>query len=174
MWEIIFLKIRPHRQSSLSRVINSKLAACYFSLFTILQRIGNVAYKLQLLENVKIHSVFYVSQLKKVVADHQVATELPKGLEIEETLLEPEALLEKGSLVDKSVFREGSIDRSNPTSSMNMGNGPKPLRVYYRKKLRKKNELAKMEGPSVVLTYGNQLQVNFLGIFGKENQSHGA
>lgn len=44
----VLLKIRPHRQTSIKGAIHTKLAARYFGPFVILQRIGEVAYELQL------------------------------------------------------------------------------------------------------------------------------
>lgn len=68
----VFLKFRPHHQTTLKKVINPKLSPCYFSPFHILQKVRSVAYKLQLPTSAKIHPIFHVSQLKKVVGKHPV------------------------------------------------------------------------------------------------------
>ncbi|PNX89495.1 Ty3/gypsy retrotransposon protein, partial [Trifolium pratense] len=80
--EWVFLKLRPHRQSSVVRRINQKLAARFFGPFQIIARIGEVAYQLQLPEQSKIHSVFHVSLLKKAIGNYQVQGDLPKDLEV--------------------------------------------------------------------------------------------
>ncbi|KAK0574086.1 hypothetical protein LWI29_018007 [Acer saccharum] len=46
--DLVYLKLQPYRQISLSMRKNLKLAARYFGPFKILQRIGRVAYKLEL------------------------------------------------------------------------------------------------------------------------------
>jgi hypothetical protein len=46
--------------------INGKLAPCYIGMFPILEKLGVVAYKLELLPSlVGVHDVFHVSQVKK-------------------------------------------------------------------------------------------------------------
>ncbi|KAF2322094.1 hypothetical protein GH714_006594 [Hevea brasiliensis] len=59
------------------------------------QKVGSVAYKLQLPEHVRIHPVFHVSQLKRVIGQHQVALALPMELEVDEELIEPEDVLQQ-------------------------------------------------------------------------------
>jgi len=56
---------------------NAKLNPKYFRPYRILDRVGEVAYKLEFPLNLKIHNVFHVSQLKKYVSGAVVSTELP-------------------------------------------------------------------------------------------------
>ena len=56
----VFVKLQPYVQSSLSRRSSQKLSFRYFGSFTIVSRIGIVAYKLLLPESSSIHLVFHV------------------------------------------------------------------------------------------------------------------
>lgn len=61
----VFLKIRPYRQSTLRQSMSEKLSSKFFGLHRVLERIGVVAYWLELPPSTTIHPVFHVFQLKK-------------------------------------------------------------------------------------------------------------
>ena len=59
-----FVKLQPHHQTSLKLQKTNKLGLHYFGPLKILEKIGNVAYHLQLPPEACIHFVFHVSFLK--------------------------------------------------------------------------------------------------------------
>ncbi|MCH89537.1 hypothetical protein A2U01_0010436 [Trifolium medium] len=110
--EWVFLKLRPHRQQSVVKRINQKLSARFYGPFQIIDRIGAVAYKLQLLDQSRIHHVFHVSLLKRVIGNYQVPGELPKELEVvlEETVYPVKVLgtrvtMQKGVATPQSLIQ---------------------------------------------------------------------
>jgi hypothetical protein len=74
----VFVKLQPYIQTSLAHRVNQKLSYRYFDPFKIIEKIGVVAYKLQLPVESSIHPVFHVSQLKLAVSSSlQVSADIP-------------------------------------------------------------------------------------------------
>jgi len=64
----VYLRIKPKRRS-LRIGSSAKLEPWYCGPFEILERIGQVAYRLALPPTVKVHGIFHVSLLKRYVWD---------------------------------------------------------------------------------------------------------
>ncbi|XP_071714903.1 uncharacterized protein [Rutidosis leptorrhynchoides] len=60
----VLVKLQPYRKSTLRDGRYHKLVPKYYGTFEIIQKIWQVAYKLQLPSTAQIHPIFHVSQLK--------------------------------------------------------------------------------------------------------------
>ena len=94
--DLVFLRLQPYKQSSLKISGAEKLKPRFYGPYRILRRIGEVAYELELPENSKIHNIFHVSRLKRVLGKHinPCVDLLPLDNE-GKLILEPETILEQ-------------------------------------------------------------------------------
>ncbi|CAL0310857.1 unnamed protein product [Lupinus luteus] len=93
--DLVYVKLHSYRQNSVAARGNEKLAPKYFGPFSVVAKIGAVAYKIQLPTHAKIHNVFHVSQLKKHVGEAVVSTTLPSLGNAENFTKEPELILDR-------------------------------------------------------------------------------
>jgi hypothetical protein len=64
--ELVFLRLEPCRQSSLKKSGAEKLKPCFYGPYRVIQKVGEVAYELELPEGSKIHNVFHVLSQKGI------------------------------------------------------------------------------------------------------------
>jgi hypothetical protein len=92
--DLVYLHLKPYRQSSLKLRGTKKLKPQFYGPYKIQRNIGEVAYELEL-EGCKIHNVFHVSCLKKALGQHVVTSiELPSLYEEGQLVLVPKEILE--------------------------------------------------------------------------------
>lgn len=92
----VLLKLQPYTQSSVVSCLFPKLAFKFFGPFTVLERFGKAAYKLQLPDTSQIQPVFHVSQLKPFTPDYtRVFKTLPSVVDLSSASLLPEAVLDR-------------------------------------------------------------------------------
>jgi hypothetical protein len=92
----VFLHLQPYKQMSLKVEQCQKLAPKFYGPYTVLKRVGQVAYQLSLPSQSKLHPVFHVSCLKKVIATRcHIQTNLLELAEEGSIWLQPEAVLDQ-------------------------------------------------------------------------------
>ncbi|KAL5736046.1 hypothetical protein ACOSQ2_030834 [Xanthoceras sorbifolium] len=69
----VYLKLHPYRQTSVAFRSSMKLSPRFFGPFEILEKIGQVAYRLALPPGAQIHDVVHVSHLRKHLSDRPPA-----------------------------------------------------------------------------------------------------
>lgn len=73
--DLVFLRLQPYRQSSLKRSGSEKLKPRFYGPYQVVQKVGIVAYELDLRVDSKIHNVFHVSCLKKALGQQVLVSE---------------------------------------------------------------------------------------------------
>ena len=98
----IYLKLQPYRQQSINKRVFHNLATKYYGPFRVIERVGKVAYRLELPSSSKIHNVFHVSLLKKKLGDHNLVSGLPPVSDKGEFMLTPLKILDKRMVKKKN------------------------------------------------------------------------
>lgn len=102
--EKVLLKLQPYAQTSLVNRPFPKLAMKYYGPFTIIDKIGSTAYKLDLPPASSIHPTFHVSQLKAYTPDcTPVFSELPPLINQDGSDVIPEGVL------DRRLVKKGNV-----------------------------------------------------------------
>jgi hypothetical protein len=92
----VFLQLQPYKQTSLKAEHCQKLAPKFYGPYTVLKRLGKFTYQLPLPSHSKLHPVFHVSCLKKVIGTRcQIQTNLPELAKEGSIWLQPEAVLDQ-------------------------------------------------------------------------------
>lgn len=91
----VYVKLQPYRQSTVVNRANLKLSAKFFGPYQVLEKIGAVAYRLDLPPGAKVHSVFHVSQLKLHKGPVGALTPLPMLTDEGVLAKEPLAILDR-------------------------------------------------------------------------------
>nr|KYP46466.1 hypothetical protein KK1_031922 [Cajanus cajan] len=92
--DMILVKLQPYKQHLIALRNNQKLGLRYFGPFSIIEKIGEVAYKLMLPPSSKIHLVFHVSLLKPCKGTHATpCMPLPLMTNEHDPLLAPKSIM---------------------------------------------------------------------------------
>ena len=87
----MFLRVPEHSKTLSTRPV-PKLSPRYCGPFRILKQVGNVAYKLELQEQSKVHPVFQVSRLRKRLHDEENVVDPSVLVEYTKPPVEPHEL----------------------------------------------------------------------------------
>ncbi|XP_042010008.1 uncharacterized protein LOC121758688 [Salvia splendens] len=110
---MVLLKLQPYRQHLVARPLSAKLARRYYGPFEVIERIGQVAYRLRLPEGIIIHNVFHVSLLRPfVVGDSEGPQgDLPSDFFGNRPVVYPVRVLERRLLWNGDQPREHALVR---------------------------------------------------------------
>ena len=72
MGDLVYLRLQPYKQTSMHNKRLGKLAPRYYGPFKVLQKVGEVSYKLDLPFGSLVHPVFHVSNLKAKLGNQVV------------------------------------------------------------------------------------------------------
>ena len=77
--DMFFICLQPYKQVFMKLKGNHKLAPNFYGPYKVLQKIGSVTYKLEIPPSSRVHLVFHVSCLKKVIGNNiRAQTILPE------------------------------------------------------------------------------------------------
>jgi hypothetical protein len=109
----VLLKLHSYCQQTVFKRVFQKLANRFYGPYKIIEKIGSVAYKLQLPEGACIHPMFHVSLLKKfydnMALKEKTTVALPPFTDERVIFLEPQAIIDYRSIKQGTQFIKKSI-----------------------------------------------------------------
>ena len=106
--DMVFLKLQPYRQVSISSRRPLKLSPKFYGPFQVMDTVGKVPYRLKLPLEAQIHNVFHVSQLRKAFGPMTQIIPLPIALgqakEFEPLAILERKLVKRGNCVDVQLL----------------------------------------------------------------------
>lgn len=99
---MVLLRLQPYRQVSMANRRHQKLLPKYYGPFKIIQRVGTMAYKLDLPTDARIHPVFHVSALKAYIAGFSTDRPSLPLIEPVSAMPQPQAVLGHRTRAGKS------------------------------------------------------------------------
>jgi hypothetical protein len=95
----VFLRLQPYKEMSLKQARkDNKLSPKYYGPYKVLQNIGTMEYKLELPTSSRVHPVFHVSCLNKVIGDN-----IPVQTIFVELDEEVKIILDPGAITDTRI-----------------------------------------------------------------------
>ena len=92
----VFLRLQPYKKTSLKAEHCQKLVPKFYGPYTVLNHVGQITYQLALPNQSKLHPVFHVSCLKKVIGTKcQIQTNLPELTKEGSIWLQPKSVLDQ-------------------------------------------------------------------------------
>ncbi|CAM8992550.1 unnamed protein product [Rhodiola kirilowii] len=93
--DFVWVRLQPYRQNSLRNRRTNKFAKRFYGPFQITERVGSVAYRLNLSSTARIHNVFHIALLRRFVGDPSTATQhFPEHMEGLKPVLTPDKVLQ--------------------------------------------------------------------------------
>jgi hypothetical protein len=81
--DLVYLRLQPYRQASIKRSGAEKLQPHFFVPYSIIRKVGFVAYELEIPQGSRIHNAFHVSCLKRVFSQDITPIEVMPPLDEE-------------------------------------------------------------------------------------------
>nr|GEW79336.1 transposon Ty3-G Gag-Pol polyprotein [Tanacetum cinerariifolium] len=100
--DLVFVKLQPYRQTLVATRVSNKLSPWFFGAYQILDKVGPVAYRVELPSGSLIHDVFHVSLLRRCVG----STTEPSQATIDASVL-PSSPLQPECILDEGVVLKG-------------------------------------------------------------------
>ncbi|KAD3336526.1 hypothetical protein E3N88_32045 [Mikania micrantha] len=104
----VHLKLQPYMQKSLRIHKHSKLPPKYFGPFLIMENVGNVAYRLELPNESRIHPIFHVALLKEAIGPPSKIIPIPTEAQfsLQPCVVLDQKLVKRGNDAAKKVLEQ--------------------------------------------------------------------